>query len=129
MKHFEAKEPNDLRHPPEDQISDHHADVSANFRQTVYGDFWIGCFPLGPPPKKKKSYACRCIVGRVSEPACFGAAPGILYPEPAPVPDKREHNFGFLKTDNVLSKIRSNTCSSTYRSYFMFTLEKTSNEE
>ena len=51
--------------------------------------------PSGPPPQKKKSYACRCIVGRVSEPACFGAAPGILYPEPAPVPDKRDHNFGF----------------------------------
>ena len=34
---------------------------------------------------------------RVSEPACFGAAPapGIFYPEPAraPAPGKREHNF------------------------------------
>ena len=29
---------------------------------------------------------------RVSEPACFGAAPGIFYPEPAP--GKRVHNFG-----------------------------------
>ena len=28
----------------------------------------------------------------VSEPACFGAAPEIFYPEPAP--GKREHNFG-----------------------------------
>ena len=30
---------------------------------------------------------------RVSEPACFGAAPGIFYPEPAPAPGKKEHNF------------------------------------
>ena len=31
---------------------------------------------------------------RVSEPACFGAAPapGLFYPEPAPAPGKREHN-------------------------------------
>ena len=35
---------------------------------------------------------------RVSEPACFGAtpAPGIFYPEPAPAPGKREHNFGIF---------------------------------
>ena len=37
---------------------------------------------------------------RVSEPACFGAAPalGIFYPElaPAPAPGRREHNFGFF---------------------------------
>ena len=32
---------------------------------------------------------------RVSEPACFGAAPapGIFYPEPALAPGKRENNF------------------------------------
>ena len=52
--------------------------------------------------------------------ACFGAdpapAPGIFYPEPAPAPGKREHNFGIFKTDYELSKIRSNTCTSTYRS-------------
>ena len=36
--------------------------------------------------------------------------------------------FEFLKTDYELSKIRSNTCTSTCRSYFMFTLEKTSND-
>ena len=32
---------------------------------------------------------------RVSEPACYGAAPapGISYPQPAPAPGKREHNF------------------------------------
>ena len=34
----------------------------------------------------------------------------------------------FFKTDYELSKIRSNTCTSTCRSYFMFTLEKTSND-
>ena len=34
----------------------------------------------------------------------------------------------FLKTDYKLSKIRSNTCPSTCRSYFMFTLEKISND-
>ena len=34
----------------------------------------------------------------------------------------------FLKTDYKLSKIRSNTCTSTCRSYFMFTLENTSND-
>ena len=38
----------------------------------------------------------------------------------------------FLKTDYELSKIRSNTCTgtgtSTCRSYFMFTLEKKSND-
>ena len=34
----------------------------------------------------------------------------------------------FLKTDYELSKTRSNTCPSTCRSYFMFTLEKTSND-
>ena len=35
---------------------------------------------------------------RVSEPACFGAAPapGIFYPEPAPAPGKREHNVGIF---------------------------------
>ena len=34
----------------------------------------------------------------------------------------------FFKTDNELSKIRSYTCTSTCRSRFMFTLEKTSND-
>ena len=35
---------------------------------------------------------------RVSEPACFGAAPalGSFYPEPAPTPGKREHNVVFF---------------------------------
>ena len=67
---------------------------------------------------------------RVSEPSCLGAAPapGIFYPEPAVAPGKREHNFGIFKTDYELSKIRSNTCTSTCRSYFKFTLEKTSND-
>ena len=47
---------------------------------------------------------------RVSEPACFGAAPalalapapGIFYPEPAPAPapGKREHNFGIFLKNN-----------------------------
>ena len=70
------------------------------------------------------------VVCRVSEPACFGAAPApvIFYPEPALAPGKRKNNVGIFKTDYELSKIRSNTCTSTYRSYFMFTLEKTSNE-
>ena len=38
---------------------------------------------------------------RVLEPACFGAppAPGKFFPEPAPAPGKREHNFGIFKTD------------------------------
>ena len=36
--------------------------------------------------------------------------------------------FGFFKTDYELSKICSNTCTSTCKSYFMFTLEKTSND-
>ena len=37
------------------------------------------------------------IGSRVSEPACFGAAP-------APAPGKREHDFGiFLKTDYKVS--------------------------
>ena len=38
-------------------------------------------------------------VTRVSEPACFGAAPapGIFYPEPAPAPGKREHDFGIFE--------------------------------
>ena len=64
---------------------------------------------------------------RVSEPACFGAAPalGIFYPEPALASGKREQNVGIFKTDYKLSKTRSNTCStvhstSTYRSLFMF---------
>ena len=34
----------------------------------------------------------------------------------------------FFKTDYKLSKLRSNTCTSTCRSYFLFTLEKTSND-
>ena len=37
---------------------------------------------------------------RVSEPpASFGAAPatGIFYPEPAPAPGKREHDFGIFE--------------------------------
>ena len=35
---------------------------------------------------------------RVSEPACFGAAPGIFFPELAPAPDpgKREQNVGIF---------------------------------
>ena len=33
---------------------------------------------------------------RVSEPACFGTAPGIFNPEPAPAPGKREQKFGFF---------------------------------
>ena len=48
---------------------------------------------------------------RVSELACFGATPGIFYLEPAPAPDRREHNFGIFKADYELSKIRSNTCT------------------
>ena len=50
---------------------------------------------------------------RVLEPACFGAAPalGIFYPELASALGKREHSFGFFKTDYELSKIRSNTHS------------------
>ena len=34
----------------------------------------------------------------------------------------------FFKTDYIVSLIRSNTCPSTCRPYFMFTLEKTSND-
>ena len=71
-----------------------------------------------------------CVLIRVSEPACFGAAPalapGIFHPEPAP--GKREQNVGIFKIDYKLSKLRSNTCTSTCRSYFLFTLEKTSND-
>ena len=64
------------------------------------------------------------------EPAYFGAAPapGIFYSEPAPAPGKREHDFGIKNTDYKVSKMRSNTCPSTCMSYFMFTLEKTSND-
>ena len=53
---------------------------------------------------------------RVSEPACFGMAPSpeIFNLEPAPAPGKREQKFGFFLTDYQLSKIRSNTCTSTY---------------
>ena len=62
---------------------------------------------------------------RVSEPSCLGAAPapGIFYPEPAVALGKREHNFGIFKTDYELSKIHSNTCTNTCRSYFMLTVE------
>ena len=35
-----------------------------------------------------------CVEGWVSEPACFGAAPAIFYPEPAP--GNREHNVGIF---------------------------------
>ena len=67
----------------------------------------------------------------MSEPACFGAAPapGIFYSEPAlaPAPGNREQIFEFLKTDYELSNTRTNTCPSTSRSFFMFTLEKISN--
>ena len=56
------------------------------------------------------------VLDRGLEPACFWAAPapGIFYPELAPAlaPGKREHSFG----------------TSTCRSYFMFTLEKTPND-
>ena len=75
-----------------------------------------------------------CLEPRVLEPACFGAAlaPRIFYPEPSPAPlwllVKENIIFEFLKTDYQLSKIRSNTCTSTCRSYFMFTLEMTSND-
>ena len=39
------------------------------------------------------------LISRVSEPACFGAAPapGIFYPEPAPTPGKKEHDFGIFE--------------------------------
>ena len=38
------------------------------------------------------------VLGRVSEPACFGTAlvPGILNPEPAPAPGNREQKYGFF---------------------------------
>ena len=41
---------------------------------------------------------CTVLVGRVSEPACLGAAPapGIFYLEPRLAPDNREHNFGIF---------------------------------
>ena len=39
---------------------------------------------------------------RVSEPACFGAAPA---------PGERENNVGIFLTDYELSKIRSKTCT------------------
>ena len=32
-------------------------------------------------------------INRVSEPACFRAAPGIFYPELAAAPGKREYDF------------------------------------
>ena len=43
-----------------------------------------------------KKYAEIQESSRVSEPACFGAAPApeIFYPEPAPAPGKREQNVG-----------------------------------
>ena len=47
-----------------------------------------GCFKI----------SANCFYGRVSEPACFGAAPaqGIFYPEPAPAPGERVHNVGIF---------------------------------
>ena len=69
------------------------------------------------------------IVGRVSEPASFGAAPapGIFFIwSRLRVLVKENMILEFLKTDYKVSKIRSNTRPSTCRSYFMFTLEKTS---
>ena len=47
-----------------------------------------GCFKI----------SANCFYGRVSEPACFGAAPaqGIFYPEPAPAPGERVHNDGIF---------------------------------
>ena len=38
------------------------------------------------------------FVCRVSEPACYGAAPApeIFYPEPAPASDKIEHDYGIF---------------------------------
>ena len=41
-------------------------------------------------------------------------------------PGKENIDLDFFKTDYELSKIRSNTCTSTCRLYFMFTLEKKS---
>ena len=40
-----------------------------------------------------------CSLTRVSEQACFGAAMGIYYaePAPAPAPGKREHDFGIFE--------------------------------
>ena len=56
----------------------------------------------------------------------YGGSGNFFYPEPAPTPapGKREHILEFFKTDYELFKIRSNTCTSTCRPYFMFTLEK-----
>ena len=67
---------------------------------------------------------------RVLEPACFGAAPapGIFIRLRLRLQVKKNIILEFYKTDYELSKIRSNTCTSTCRSYFMFTLEKTSND-
>ena len=43
-------------------------------------------------------FLLQMAIARVSEPACFGAAPapGIFYPEPAPAPGEREHNVGIF---------------------------------
>ena len=50
-----------------------------------------------PGPKLRNLGFATLVETRVSEPACFGAAPapGIFYPQPAPAPapGKREHNF------------------------------------
>ena len=45
-----------------------------------------------------KTFGYNSFLSRVSEPACFGAAPaqGNFYPEPATAPGKREHNFGIF---------------------------------
>ena len=65
----------------------------------------------------------------VSEPACFGAAPapGIFFIwSRLRLLVKENIILDFFKTDYELSKIRSNTCTSTCRLYFMFALEKKS---
>ena len=66
---------------------------------------------------------------RVLEPACFRAAPGIFFIRSRlRLLVKDNKILKFCLTDYKLSKIRSNTCTSTSRPYFMFTIEKTSND-
>ena len=42
---------------------------------------------------------------------------------------KENKSLDFFKTDYKLSKIRFNTCTSTFMSFFMFTLENTLNDK
>ena len=71
---------------------------TVTFSQIRFGKFYLLCCGAGPEIfwlESETTFLLCIVYSRVTEPSYFGAAPapGILYPELAPAPDRREHNF------------------------------------